>query len=117
MLKFSLMIILGVALAHLKVKPLNRYLEYIHYEQNQKKNVIFIHGSFTFAQTLFQIASDYRIKHLANSYLISMPNHGNSYDDPNFSMDSITEDVKNFIIKNNLKNVFIVGHSLGGLVV
>ncbi len=93
-----------------------RELESIFIDENKAINLIFIHSSFSFAQSLFPIASDYRIKRVANSYLISMPNHGNSYDDPDFSLDSITKDVRDFILKKGLKNVYVVGHSLGGLV-
>lgn len=93
-----------------------RQLESIFIDEGKDINLIFIHSSFSFAQSLFPIASDYRIKRVANSYLISMPNHGNSYDDPNFSLDSITDDVRNFILSKGLRNVYIVGHSLGGLV-
>jgi pimeloyl-ACP methyl ester carboxylesterase len=93
-----------------------RFLEYIFYEESQPRNIIFIHGSFGTATQLFPFANDDRIKKLANSYLITMPNHGNSYDDPNFSLDSISDDVVQFIRKRRLRSVYLVGHSLGAFV-
>lgn len=99
-----------------KIEMPDLFLEYIHYEQNQQRNIIFIHGSFATATQLFPFADDYRIKRLANSFLVTMPNHGNSYDDPNFSLDSITADIARFIKKRHLKSVYLVGHSLGALV-
>ena len=98
-------LILCSVLAHSNV--LRRNLESIFIDEGKNINLIFIHGSFSFAQSLFPLASDYRIKKVANSYLISMPNHGNSYDDPDFSLSSITEDVRKFILRRELKKVFI----------
>jgi len=93
--------------------PPFRPIESIHYNQNKQKNIIFIHSSFSSAESLFDLARDWRVKDVANSWLISMPNHGNSYRASVFSTDSITQEVFKLITTHNLKNVYLVGHSLG----
>lgn len=95
---------------------LERKLEYIHVEENQEKNIIFLSRSYGNAQTLLPLATDYRIKNVANSYLISLPNHGNSYDDDRSSLTLITDDIHKFIEDSGLKKVYLVGHNLGARV-
>lgn len=47
-------------------------------------------------------------------HLVDQRNHGRSFHHPDFSYKHMLEDLKNYIDKHELKDVVILGHSMGG---
>ena len=47
-------------------------------------------------------------------HLIDQRNHGRSFWDDNFSYEVLAEDLKHYCDTNNLTNIILVGHSMGG---
>jgi esterase len=74
--------------------------------------LIIIHGLFGSLDNWLTIA-----KAFANNrriFLIDQRNHGKSPHSDDFSYQEMASDLKEFIHHNNLKNVSILGHSMGG---
>ncbi|WP_406684986.1 alpha/beta fold hydrolase [Seonamhaeicola sp. MEBiC1930] len=47
-------------------------------------------------------------------HLVDQRNHGRSFWDDNFSYEILAEDLKNYCETNNLSNIILLGHSMGG---
>jgi len=47
-------------------------------------------------------------------HLLDMRNHGKSFHDDEFNYQVMTQDVINYILNQNIKNTYIIGHSMGG---
>ena len=79
--------------------------------ENDNKNLVFIHGSGCnkkFLEPLAKELTEY------NCYLIDLPGHGESDDTNCNCVEDYIEAVSEFI--KELKNVTIIGHSLGGTI-
>ncbi|MCX7546757.1 alpha/beta fold hydrolase [Xanthomarina sp. F1114] len=49
-------------------------------------------------------------------HLIDQRNHGRSFHSDNFNYEVLVEDLKNYCDRNDLKNIVLLGHSMGGKV-
>ncbi len=47
-------------------------------------------------------------------HLVDQRNHGHSFHDEAFSYEVLAEDLKNYCEANNLKDIILLGHSMGG---
>ena len=79
--------------------------------EDSSKTIVFVHGSGGNKKFLKAIA-DKVVKY--DSYLIDLPGHGDSTD-RNYSLENYIDCVVEFV--KDLKNVILVGHSLGGTLV
>ncbi|TNK82610.1 hypothetical protein C4M98_00475 [Mycoplasmopsis pullorum] len=90
----------------------NLNLEYLKIDNSKDKNLIFVHGfssEFNYFTDLFDNFSDYNI------YGLNMPGHGKS----EFNFDKMNllyfKDIFiNFVNSLNIKNITLIGHSMGG---
>lgn len=74
--------------------------------------ILILHGIFGMSDNWHSMA-----KKLAQKYWVIIPdlrNHGKSEHSDNFNYDFMTEDVKNLLDDNHIKNCNIIGHSMGG---
>ena len=74
--------------------------------------LIICHGLYGMSENWLPIA-----KALSNSFEIYLPdmrNHGLSPHSQNHSYKDLSKDIYELIIKNNLKDVTLIGHSMGG---
>lgn len=79
---------------------------------NNPINILFIHG---FGGQYSNKNSFYEHFNLYNYYLINLPCHGKSICDINFlDIELFKKIIVSFVLENNLKNVYIMGHSMGG---
>jgi len=75
---------------------------------------IILHGLFGSSDNWLNIA-----KHLADNYtihLLDSRNHGKSPHTNEFGYDNMAMDVREYIQDHNLKNLILMGHSMGGKV-
>lgn len=47
-------------------------------------------------------------------HLVDQRNHGRSFHDDNFNYEVMVEDLKDYLDKNNLNEIVLLGHSMGG---
>ena len=47
-------------------------------------------------------------------HLVDQRNHGRSFHDDHFSYEDMVSDLKHYLDKNNLKDIVLLGHSMGG---
>lgn len=88
-------------------------IEYELFEGSTENNInlVFVHGSGcnrTFLRPIYENVTKY------NSYFIDLPGHGGS-DNTGYSVDNYVKAIIDFI--NDLDNVILIGHSLGGTLV
>lgn len=82
--------------------------------QNFEFQFIILHGLFGSSKnwvTISKFLSNY-----GNVYSLDLRNHGDSPHASFHSIESMTDDLDGFIAEHNLKNVILLGHSMGGLV-
>ena len=79
-------------------------------------NLIVLHGLLGSCNNFRSLVSNPTINTKVNSYLLDMRNHGGSEHKPTMEIREMAGDVVNFIKEKNLKNLIIMGHSLGGKV-
>jgi len=75
--------------------------------------VIILHGLFGASDNWLTIG-----KELAQSYkcfLLDLRNHGRSPHSPGLNYDDMSEDLYEFLTDFNLRTVFAIGHSMGGM--
>ncbi len=91
----------------------NLNIAYLDNEISAEITLIFIHGNSLSSQTFENQFEDSRL----NEYrllALDLPGHGNSDRSPNYSFPFLVETVVQFSNLLNLKNIILVGHSLGG---
>ncbi len=49
-------------------------------------------------------------------HLLDLRNHGRSFHDSEFTYDAMVEDVRYYMVENNLEQAVVLGHSMGGKV-
>ena len=79
-------------------------------------NFVVLHGLLGSSNNFRSIVSNPSIKNKINSYLLDLRNHGASEHKPSMEIREMAGDVVNFIKEKNLKNIVLMGHSLGGKV-
>ncbi len=75
--------------------------------------VLFLHGLFGSADNWLTIAKD--LKDAGQLYLLDMRNHGRSPHSKIFNYEVMVEDIYEFLADLNLRQVSLVGHSMGGV--
>ncbi len=77
------------------------------------KPFIFLHGFLGMGDNWKTLGNDFS----ENGYevhLIDQRNHGRSFHDANFSYEVMAEDLKHYCDQHGLKNIVLLGHSMGG---
>ncbi|PDH42406.1 MAG: alpha/beta hydrolase [Rhodothermaeota bacterium MED-G19] len=78
------------------------------------KPVVILHGLLGSLDNWVSVS-----KTLSSTYkiiILDLPNHGKSYHTTEFSFQKMAEDLHLFCEKNSLRNISIIGHSMGGKV-
>ncbi len=81
-------------------------------KQGKGRNVIILHGLFGSSDNWMSVA-----KMLANEYtvwLIDQRNHGQSPHADEFSYEAMARDLNDFIEEHNIRDPYLIGHSMGG---
>lgn len=87
-------------------------IEYLKIDNNTKENLLIIHG-FSADFDYYHKFYDYIDSH--NIHALNAPFHGNSTGSKStMNMDYILEVLEFYISSNNLNNLTIIGHSMGG---
>ncbi len=76
--------------------------------------LLILHGLFGNSDNWLPSARQLAKDHLV--YLLDMRNHGKSPHDPVFNLASMVEDIYEFITDLGIREVSLIGHSMGGLV-
>ena len=76
--------------------------------------VIILHGLFGLSDNWVSIGK--RIATEFSVYIPDLRNHGQSAHSPTMNYPAMTDDLLEFIEEHNLKNVILIGHSMGGKV-
>lgn len=74
--------------------------------------MVIIHGLYGSSDNWMTIAKE--LSKTNEVYLIDLRNHGNSPHSDEFSISSMTEDIHEFYLKNQISKSILMGHSLGG---
>ncbi|BBE31537.1 hypothetical protein OSSY52_16780 [Tepiditoga spiralis] len=114
---FELPFIYFIKKYHKKYKKVNKFVEInnkkIHYYENGEGiPIVMIHGNFASLNWFNQVNTIENFK----IYSLDLPNFGLSDRINEFSIDTYSNYVKEFIITLKIKNPIIVGHSLGGAI-
>lgn len=90
-----------------------KQIHFTHLEnKNSNKNIILLHGFLGSSSNWRSLA-----KHIPhNVFLIDLRNHGYSFHSDEISYPLMAEDILNFCHQNELKEVNLIGHSMGGKV-
>lgn len=90
-------------------------LHYNHYPNtNSNQNLILLHGLFGSSKNWITIAKE--LSKYINVYTLDLRNHGDSPHSSTHTLKDMIDDLKEFIHEHSLKNVLLMGHSMGGLV-
>ena len=76
--------------------------------------VIILHGLFGFSDNWMTIAKRLGEKHKV--FVPDLRNHGQSFHSEEWNYNVMVEDLLNLIVKNEIENPVILGHSMGGKV-
>ena len=79
---------------------------------NSKYNFIFIHGWGVTYKTMLYFSSMWEDKY--STYLLSLPGFYNNKLETSYNLDNYLDDIEEFINRNKLNNVVLIGHSFGG---
>lgn len=92
---------------------LGQKLHYTESNESQERTLLFIHGN---SHSLRSFAAQMESPQLKDFRLIcvDLPGHGDSSKDTNYNLKSFGIIISEFIKTLNLKNIILVGHSLGG---
>ena len=90
-------------------------MQLFHREYGQGQPLIILHGLFGLSDNWVGIA-----KHIASFgfrvFVLDQRNHGQSPHSQSFNYTALVDDLKAFIIYHKLKEVILLGHSMGGKV-
>jgi esterase len=84
------------------------------YKTGSGKPLIILHGLFGQSDNWMTLAKQWAVTHTV--YVIDLRNHGKSFHSKVFTIEAMATDVVNFIKTNQLSDVTLLGHSLGGKV-
>ncbi|HEX5170286.1 MAG TPA: alpha/beta fold hydrolase [Cyclobacteriaceae bacterium] len=74
--------------------------------------IVILHGLFGSSDNWFTQAKMLADNHKV--YLIDQRNHGQSPHSDEFNYDTLADDLREFLVSNNILNPILIGHSLGG---
>ncbi len=74
--------------------------------------LLILHGFFGMGDNWKSLANKFSLNF--EVHLIDQRNHGRSFHTDDFSYELMIEDLENYIIHHELKNVNLIGHSMGG---
>lgn len=75
--------------------------------------MIILHGFLGMSDNWKTLGNQFAKQNL-EVHLIDQRNHGKSFHSNNFNYDILSEDIKEYITQHNLKNIILLGHSMGG---
>ncbi len=76
--------------------------------------LLLFHGIFACSKIYEKVTKELSKKYTV--YSVDLPTHGKSETPKNLSLTNIAKILNEFVIKNKLKNIIILGHSAGGLI-
>lgn len=76
------------------------------------KPLIILHGLFGMLDNWNTLGTQFSEQY--EVYLVDQRNHGKSYKSNEFNYNLLAEDLYNFCLEHDLKNVIVMGHSMGG---
>ena len=79
-------------------------------------NLLVVHGLLGSSNNFKSVLHNPKISKKVNSIMVDLRNHGNSEHKDSMSIEDMAHDLAQFIKDQNLKNLIIMGHSLGGRV-
>lgn len=89
-------------------------MELFFREIGQGQPIVILHGLFGSSDNWLTLgkrfAEDFKV------YLVDLRNHGNSFHDESFNYEVMAKDILNFMLKHNIQNTILLGHSMGGKV-
>jgi pimeloyl-ACP methyl ester carboxylesterase len=74
--------------------------------------LIILHGYFGMSDNWKSLGN--RFSENFQTHIIDQRNHGRSFHSTNFSYEYLVEDLVNYVEHHNLKNIIVLGHSMGG---
>jgi pimeloyl-ACP methyl ester carboxylesterase len=89
-------------------------MDLFYREFGKGQPLIILHGLFGMSDNWMTLAKRFSSTHKV--FLLDQRNHGQSPHHPEFNYKVMSEDLHKFIIDNQLKNVILLGHSMGGKV-
>ena len=87
-------------------------INYSYYNNNFKKTILLIHG-WGVDSSYMESLKDFLIKDF-NVLLIDLPGHGKSILEKEFTIEDYVENIHFIVEKENITNLYIIGHSFGG---
>tara|TARA_A100001015_G_C15002884_1_gene719344 strand:- start:1374 stop:2138 length:765 start_codon:yes stop_codon:yes gene_type:complete len=78
------------------------------------KSIVILHGFLGSSDNWRQITKTFFNDH--NVHLLDLRNHGNSFQSPISNYKCMSNDVIEYISEKKLKNIILIGHSMGGKV-
>jgi len=88
---------------------------YFSSKEPNSPNLVFIHGAGG-DKTQWEIQKTYFQKHGCGVIVLSLPSHGLSPPSESLSMDNYVEAIHELIVNQELENVILIGHSMGGAI-
>jgi len=74
--------------------------------------LIILHGYFGMSDNWKSLGN--KFSENFQTHIIDQRNHGRSFHSTNFSYEYLVEDLVNYVEHHNLKNIIVLGHSMGG---
>ena len=99
-----------------QTQPAHLTHQFVQASATTPYNLVVLHGLLGSSNNFRSIVSNPSIKSKINSYLLDLRNHGASEHKPSMEIREMAGDVVHFIKEKNLKNLVLIGHSLGGKV-
>lgn len=89
-------------------------LNYREFGENRNISFIILHGLFGSSKNWITNAKE--LSGIGKVYTIDFRNHGDSPHSQDHTLESMVNDVKEFIYTHKIKKPILIGHSMGGLV-
>ena len=77
--------------------------------------LVIVHGLYGSSDNWLSVAK--KLENHFSLYLVDLRNHGNSPHSEEHNYQAMSQDLKDFILENNIKSPILMGHSMGGKVV
>ncbi|KAI8642703.1 Alpha/Beta hydrolase protein [Parasitella parasitica] len=95
-------------------KAVNISFDKFSLKPSQESPVLICHGLFGSKQNWSSLAKAMSNRLTRDVYTIDLRNHGDSPHTAEHTYNAMTEDLKTFIDKHNIKQPILLGHSMGG---